>query len=72
MGTAPETVEKAEKPLFRVGCSPLRAEFVRLRADKFHTCRLRSVFVHAPVAAENEYVFFRACGRELCEAFLTS
>ena len=45
----------------RIICLPM--------ADKFHTCILRSVFVHVHAAAENDLRFIRRFGGELCEAF---
>ena len=65
------TVEKAASPLFRAGCSPPRAGFVRFSADKAHTCGLRSVFSGVHAAGENGFYLLRACGCELCEAFST-
>ena len=41
-------------------------------ADKFHTCSLRSVFVHVHAAAENDLNFIRCLRSELCEALLTA
>ena len=60
----PETVEKVAaatfskrlRPAARIICLPL--------ADKFHTCRARSVFSHVHAAAENRFDIFRACGRD--------
>ena len=40
-------------------------------AKKFHTCSLRSVFVHVHAAAENDLNFIRRFRGELCEAFST-
>ena len=41
-------------------------------ANKFHTCSLRSVFVHVHAAAKNDFDFFRRTCGELCEAFFDS
>ena len=47
------------------------AHYLSAKADKFHTCSLRCVFVHVHAAAENDFHFLRRFGGELCEAFLT-
>ena len=39
--------------------------------NQFHTCSLRSVFVHVHAAAENDLYFICRFRGELCEAFLT-
>ena len=39
-------------------------------ANKFHTCSLRSVFVHVHAAVKNDFDFIRRIRGELCEAFL--
>ena len=40
-------------------------------ANKYHTCSLRSVFIHVHAAAKNDFDFIRRIRGELCEAFLT-
>jgi len=47
----------------RIICTPL--------AYKFHTCSLRSVFVHVQAAAKNDLDTVLRIRGELCEAFLT-
>ncbi len=39
--------------------------------DKFHTGSLRSIFSHAHVARENDFISLPPAGGKLCEAFLT-
>ena len=41
-------------------------------SNKFHTCSLRSVFVHVHAAAKNDFNFIRRIRGELCEAFFDS
>ena len=50
-------------PAARIICAPT--------AHKFHTCRARSIFPDVHAAGENDFDFICACGRKLCEAFLT-
>ena len=68
-GTGAGNYRKSGKATFSSGMQPAARRICPAEADKFHTCGPRSVFVHAHVAAENQFVFLRACGRELCEAF---
>ena len=42
-----------------------------LTANKFHTCSLRSIFVHVHAAAKNVLKFICHCRGKLCEAYKT-
>ncbi len=70
-GRFPETVEKPLRGFPTIGLQSAARIICPPKADKFHTCSLRSIFRHVHAAAENNFDFIRACGRELCEAFLT-
>ena len=80
---AAASIEKAAKPLFRERSHGGRGSF---SCEKVTPSTMRSVIsdAHPPggpllplrgnspcVAGENRFQFFRACGRELCEAFST-
>jgi hypothetical protein len=55
--------------LSKKGCGLPQRIFCPLSADKIHVCRPSSVFSDAHVVRKNGFDLFRACGRELCEAF---
>ena len=66
--------ELVENPLSGLSASFLQSAariICLLLAGKFHTCSLRSVFVHEHAAAKNDFDFIRRIRGELCEAFLT-
>ena len=79
-------IVEAQKTMFHIPCgifhlfsdfsSPHKAHSALwgplLKACKFHTCSLRSVFVHVHAAAENGFYFVRRRRDELCEAFEAS
>ena len=64
-----ETVEKVSKATFSTRIHPAARIISLPVADKFHTCRAKSVFSHVHAAAENRFYTFRAYGAKLCEAF---
>ena len=66
-----ETVEKVALATFSSRKQSAARRIHPPQADESHTCGLRSVFSEAHVPGENGSHFFRACGRELCEAFST-
>ena len=61
---------KSANAAFPRGMQSVARRICPTEADKSHTCG--KCFRHAHVAAENQFDLFRACGRELCEAPLTS
>ncbi len=54
------------------GCGPLHRTRCPPRADNSHVCGPRGIFPDVHAAGKNGSHWIRACGRELCEAFLTS
>ena len=66
-----ETVQKGQRPFWTKGLQSAARIICSLKANKFHTCRLRSIFfqVHAP--AKNDSIYLPSAGGKLCEAFLT-
>src|SRR5699024_451932 len=71
-GPASETVEKPLRGFPTRGCAPLHRTRRPPKADNSHVCGARSVFSDVHAAGKNGFPLIRVCGRELCEAFLTS
>ena len=65
------TVKKGQSPFLTKGLQSAARIICSLKANKFHTCRLRSIFcqVHAP--AKNDSILFAACGRQTLRGFWT-
>jgi len=58
--------------LYRQAEQPAAAHSLSAWADNVHVCKPRGVFSDVHAAGKNRSNPFRACGRELCEAFSIS
>ncbi len=66
------TVEKVAAAAFSKRLHLATRRICLPQADKFCTCRARSVFSHLHAAAENRFRLFRTCGCETLRGFCVS
>ena len=59
-----ETVQKGQRPFWTKGLQSAARIICSLKANKFHTCRLRSIFAQVHALGKNDCICFAACGRQ--------